>query len=125
MGTIVGDDGGSQSHRCRSGCAVDHRQGMRIDQLLLDRPRGGRQWMLAPTDLNGQNPREDLRPDIVSNSWSGAAGDTFYRQIVQNWVAAGIFPVFATATPGRRAARWRRPVTTQRVTVSVPTMRRT
>ncbi len=54
------------------------------------------QWMLAPTDLNGQNPRPDLRPQIVNNSWSSATGnDSWYSGYVAAWRAAGIFPVFA------------------------------
>ncbi len=27
------------------------------------------QWFIAPTDLNGQNPRPDLAPDVINNSW--------------------------------------------------------
>ena len=27
------------------------------------------QWFLAPTDLNNENPRSDLAPDIINNSW--------------------------------------------------------
>ncbi|GII94980.1 carboxypeptidase regulatory-like domain-containing protein [Sinosporangium siamense] len=59
------------------------------------------QWMLAPTDLQGRNPRPDLAPDIVSNSWGLPAGhrpgggpgyNRFYKEIVDAWVAAGIFP---------------------------------
>ncbi|EFO80019.1 peptidase S8 and S53 subtilisin kexin sedolisin [Oscillochloris trichoides DG-6] len=54
------------------------------------------QWMLAPTDLNGQNPRPDLRPQIINNSWSSGAGnDSWYSGYVAAWRAAGIFPVFA------------------------------
>jgi hypothetical protein len=59
------------------------------------------QWMLAPTDLNGQNPRPDLRPNIVSNSWGSDSGtDTFYQVVVQAWVNAGIFPAFAIGNSG-------------------------
>ena len=59
------------------------------------------QFMLAPTDLNGQNPQPNLRPDIVNNSWgNGNGGDTFYQAIVQAWVASGIFPSFASGNSG-------------------------
>ncbi len=60
----------------------------------------GGQWLLAPTDLNGRNPRPDLRPNIVNNSWAGPGGDTWYRDVVAAWVAAGIFPVFANGNAG-------------------------
>lgn len=58
------------------------------------------QWILAPTDLNGQNPDPAMRPDIVNNSWGGGPGDTFYLETVQNWRAAGIIPVFSSGNPG-------------------------
>ena len=58
------------------------------------------QWILAPTDLNGENPDPAMRPDIVNNSWGGGSGDAFYLEIVQNWRAAGIIPVFAAGNPG-------------------------
>jgi subtilisin family serine protease/PKD repeat protein len=28
------------------------------------------EWFLAPTGLNGQNPRPDLAPQVINNSWS-------------------------------------------------------
>ncbi|MEU7072747.1 S8 family serine peptidase [Streptomyces narbonensis] len=57
------------------------------------------QWILAPTDSNGRNPRPDLAPDIVNNSWGG--GDTtFYQDIVEAWNAAGIFEAFASGNDG-------------------------
>ena len=55
---------------------------------------------LAPTDLTGQNPRPDLRPHVVNNSWGGGPGDPFYQATVQAWVAAGIFPAFANGNAG-------------------------
>jgi hypothetical protein len=58
------------------------------------------QWMLAPTDLNGENPRPDLRPHIINNSWAGDTDDTFYIAYVTAWRAAGIFPVFVTGNTG-------------------------
>ncbi|MFS0690334.1 S8 family serine peptidase [Sporosarcina sp. 179-K 8C2 HS] len=53
------------------------------------------QWILAPTDANG-NARVDLAPDVVNNSWGGGAGlDEWYRDVVRNWRAAEIFPEFS------------------------------
>lgn len=53
------------------------------------------QWILAPTDANG-NPRVDMAPDIVNNSWGGGPGlDEWYRDVVNNWRAAEIFPEFS------------------------------
>lgn len=53
------------------------------------------QWILAPTDANG-NPRVDMAPDVVNNSWGGGPGlDEWYRDVVINWRAAEIFPEFS------------------------------
>ncbi|MGB9750842.1 MAG: peptidase S8 [Roseiflexus castenholzii] len=53
------------------------------------------QWVLAPTDLHDRNPRPDLRPLIVNNSWAGGGNDPWYAGYTAAWRAAGIFPVFA------------------------------
>ncbi|MPZ51234.1 MAG: S8 family serine peptidase [Acidimicrobiia bacterium] len=58
------------------------------------------QWMLAPTELDGNNPDPDLRPHIVNNSWGGNPGDDWFMQMVDNWIAAGMFPQFASGNPG-------------------------
>ncbi|MGW1295744.1 S8 family serine peptidase [Streptomyces sp. NPDC002533] len=57
------------------------------------------QWILAPTDRDGQNPRPDLAPNIVNNSWGGGA-TTFYQDIVEAWNSAGIFEAFAAGNKG-------------------------
>jgi subtilisin family serine protease len=53
------------------------------------------QWLLAPTDMEGRDPRPDLRPMIVNNSWGGQGGADWYDGYLAAWRAAGIFPVFA------------------------------
>lgn len=58
------------------------------------------EWVLAPTDVNGENPDPGLRPDIVNNSWGGPPGDELFLEMVQNWRAAGIIPVFSSGNPG-------------------------
>jgi subtilisin family serine protease len=65
------------------------------------------QFILAPTNLQNQNPDPARRPHIVNNSWGGGATtDPWYRQTVQAWVAAGIYPQFANGNniPGCTAA---------------------
>lgn len=53
------------------------------------------EWIMAPTDADG-NARVDLAPDVVNNSWGGGPGlDEWYREVVQNWRAADIFPEFS------------------------------
>ncbi|WP_405015846.1 S8 family serine peptidase [Kitasatospora sp. NBC_00070] len=58
------------------------------------------QWVIAPTDLSGNNPRPDLAPDVVNNSWGGTLYDDWYRLTVQAWVDAGIFPAFSNGNSG-------------------------
>ena len=58
------------------------------------------QFILAPTDLAGDNPDPSRRPDVVNNSWGGGPNDPFYRETVQAWRASGIIPVFSSGNPG-------------------------
>ena len=58
------------------------------------------QWVIAPTDLLGNNPLPALHPDIVNNSWGSGPNDPFYQATVAAWRAAGIIPVFASGNPG-------------------------
>lgn len=55
------------------------------------------QFLLAPWDLNGQNPDPARRPHIINNSWGDCSQylDTWYLGMVESWVAAGIYPVFS------------------------------
>ncbi|WP_030929520.1 S8 family serine peptidase [Streptomyces sp. NRRL B-24720] len=95
MGTMVGKNGIGVAPNAKwiaaKGCATSE---CPDDDLLA-----AGQWILAPTDHNGQNPRPDLAPNIVNNSWGG--GDTtFYQDIVEAWNAAGIFEAFAAGNDG-------------------------
>jgi subtilisin family serine protease len=102
MGTMVGDDGDPGTNQigvapharwiAAKGCESDFCS----DEALL----AAGQWILAPTDLNGQNPRPDLAPNIVNNSWGDGPGNPFYQQIVDAWNAAGIFPQFSNGNAG-------------------------
>ncbi len=58
------------------------------------------EWMLAPTDVDGGHPRPDLRPHIVNNSWGGSTTARWYDDLVDAWVASGIFPAFANGNSG-------------------------
>jgi len=60
--------------------------------------------MIAPTDLAGANPRSDLRPNIINNSWGGGGGDSWYQNMVTSWIAAGIFPMFSNGNSGPNCA---------------------
>lgn len=100
MGTMVGDDGaGNQigvAPRARWIAAKGCEAAFCSDLALVS----SGQWVLAPTDLRGENPRPGLRPHVVSSSWDGEPDDPLFRPIVRAWVAAGIFPVFAVGANG-------------------------
>jgi len=100
MGTIAGDDGVENQIGVAPGVKWITAKGCEdfscSDSALLS----SAQWMLAPTDLNGLNPDSSKRPHIVSNSWGGGGGNTWYQEMVQAWVAAGIFPVFSNGNSG-------------------------
>lgn len=100
MGTIVGDDGGDNQIGVAPGAKWIAAKGCEDFGCSFESLLSAGQWILAPTDLNGENPRPDLRPNVVSNSWGGGPGDDFYRDIVNAWVSAGIFPVFANGNSG-------------------------
>ncbi|MET8003445.1 S8 family serine peptidase [Nonomuraea glycinis] len=96
MGTMVGANGigvapGAQWIAAK-GCEANSCS----DASLLS----AGQWILAPTDAAGANPRPDLAPDIVNNSWGGAGFDPWYKETVEAWVAAGIFPAFSNGNEG-------------------------
>ena len=66
---------------------------------LVDALRAG-EWMLAPTDAAGENPRPDLAPDVVNMSWRLHDGGESYGDMLDALVAAGIFPVVAAGNYG-------------------------
>jgi subtilisin family serine protease len=100
MGTMVGDDRGSNQIGVAPRATWIAAKGCESNSCSDFALMASGQWVLAPTDLNGQNPRPDLRPDVVNNSWGGGHGDPFYRSTVQAWVAAGIFPAFSAGNSG-------------------------
>ena len=98
MGTMVGDDGDPGTNQigvaphakwiAAKGCCLD-------TALISSGPVDPR-----PDRSQRQNPRPDLRPDIVNNSWGGGSGDPFFQPEVQAWIAAGIFPAFSNGNSG-------------------------
>jgi subtilisin family serine protease len=100
MGTMVGDDGAGNQIGVAPAARWIAAKGCEArtcsDAALL----AAGQWILAPTDLTGANPRPDLRPDIVNNSWGGGPGDPWYQATVRAWVAAGIMPIFSSGNDG-------------------------
>jgi subtilisin family serine protease len=63
------------------------------------------QFLIAPTDSNGQNPNPALRPHVVNNSWTCPASEgcttrAELETVVDNTEAAGIFVVASAGNSG-------------------------
>ena len=90
----------AESDRRRPGRQVDRRQGVRVELVLGLGSARLRAVDPGSDGPRGQNPRPDLRPHIVNNSWGGGGGDPWYQATVNAWVAAGIFPAFSNGNAG-------------------------
>ena len=105
MGTMVGDDGGNN----RIGMAPDGRWiGCRnMDASGIGSPEtytACYEWFVAPTRVDGSDPRPDLAPDVINNSWGcpsseGCNPDSLLLP-VQNLVAAGIVTAHSAGNSG-------------------------
>jgi len=94
MGIMVGDDGNGTAIGMAPGASWIACQAFEgNDSELLECG----QFLMAPWDLNGQNPDPLKRPHIINNSWGDCLQflDTWYKGMVESWLAAGIYPVFS------------------------------
>ncbi len=109
-GTMAGDDGGSNQIGVAPRANWISAKGCESSSCSTSALLASGQWILAPTDLNGQNPRADLRPHVVNNSWGFFGGNNnFYMATVNAWVASGIFPSIAAGNEGPGCATLRSP----------------
>jgi uncharacterized repeat protein (TIGR01451 family) len=105
MGIMVGDDGGNN----QIGMAPEARW---IGCRNMDAGGNGTpetyttcyEWFVAPTRVDGTDPRPDLAPDVINNSWScplseGCNPDSLLIP-VQNLVAAGIVTSHSAGNSG-------------------------
>lgn len=100
-GTIAGDGGPGNRIGVAPGARWIAAKGCAVTDCPDDVLLKAMQWMLAPTDATGANPRADLRPQVINNSWGSNSGTrAVYRRLVQAWAAAGILPVFASGNSG-------------------------
>ncbi|GHF77394.1 S8 family serine peptidase [Streptomyces filamentosus] len=100
VGTMVGDDGGSNRIGVAPGAQWIAAKGCGTSSCSQADLLASGQWMLAPTDASGANPRPDLAPDVINNSWGADIIDTWYKDLVQAWRDAGIFPAFSNGNNG-------------------------
>jgi serine protease AprX len=74
MGTMVGDDGANEQIGVAPGARWIGCRNMNIGNGRPDTYLRCMQWLLAPTDLAGQNANPALAPHVVNNSWGCPAG---------------------------------------------------
>ncbi|RHY35847.1 hypothetical protein DYB30_001771 [Aphanomyces astaci] len=63
------------------------------------------QWMLCPTDATGKNPKCELAPQVINNSWGSVVSSNVYQAVVDAWRAADIIPVFCNGNDGPKCSR--------------------
>lgn len=99
MGTMIGSDGGENQIGVAPGAKWIAASGCcPSDEALI----ASGEWMLAPTDLAGDNADPTKRPNVVNNSWGtrNPSNEPFMEDISVSWADAGIFGVFANGNSG-------------------------
>jgi serine protease AprX len=105
IGTMLGDDGGSNQVGVAPGAKWIGCRNMNAGDGTPARYNECAQWLLAPTNLAGTNPQPDLAPDVISNSWGcpsseGCTAGNEIQQAIENLVAGGIVFVAAAGNGG-------------------------
>lgn len=102
MGTIAGDDGGSNQIGVAPGAKWIAAKGCASSSCSSAHLLAAAEWVLAPYAIGGTPAQGDSskRPHLVNNSWGGGGGNTWYQPSVQAWRAAGILPVFSAGNSG-------------------------
>ena len=105
MGTMIGDDGGSN----QIGMAPDAKWiGCRNMNQGVGTPATYSecfQWFVAPTTVAGINPDPSKAPDVINNSWGcppseGCTDPMVLKSVVDNTRAAGIVVVVSAGNSG-------------------------
>ncbi len=96
MGTMVGDDGGTNQVGVAPGAKWIACKGCATNSCSSSHLITCAQWILDPLE-NGTGANQ---PDVVNNSWGGGSGSSWYQSYVQNWRAAGVFPAFSIGNSG-------------------------
>lgn len=105
VGTMVGDDGASNKIGVAPGARWIGCRNMSAGVGTPARYNECAQWLLAPTDMAGNDPQPDLAPDVISNSWGcpsseGCTAGTEIKEAIQNLIDGGIVFVAAAGNGG-------------------------
>ena len=104
MGTMVGDDGGANQIGMAPGARWIGCRNMEEGWGTPSTYTECYEWFIAPTRVDGSEPRPDLAPDVINNSWGcppseGCNPDSLLIP-VQNLVAAGIVTAHSAGNSG-------------------------
>jgi uncharacterized repeat protein (TIGR01451 family) len=105
MGTMVGDDGGSNQTGMAPGAKWIGCRNMNNGNGTPASYSECYQWFVAPTDLNNNNPNTAMAPHVINNSWScppseGCTDPNVLLTVVQNLRAAGILTAHSAGNSG-------------------------
>jgi subtilisin family serine protease len=101
LGVMVGDGGPGNEIGVAPGAQWIAAKPCDFDMCKISSILAAMQWMLAPTDLAGQNPDPSKAPHVINNPWGVAPGaGGLFVPLINAWLAAGIFPVFAVGSFG-------------------------
>jgi subtilisin family serine protease len=100
MGTMVGDDGGSNQIGVAPEAQWIAAQGCDSNSCSESDLISSAQFMTCPTKRDGTSPDCSKAPHVINNSWAGGGGDPWYTSLTDAWFAAGIMPVFAIGNSG-------------------------
>lgn len=104
MGTMVGDDGGTNQIGMAPGARWIAAKGCESNFCSDTSLLSSAEWIAAPCPVGTPpgSPSCDptKRPNVVNNSWGGGGGDPWYQASVDAWRAAGIFPAFSAGNSG-------------------------
>jgi serine protease AprX len=105
IGTMVGDDGAGNQIGVAPGAKWIGCRNMIGGAGTPATYTACLQWLVAPTDVSGQNPDPSKAPDISSHSWGcppseGCTASDSLKTAVQNVVNAGIMVIAAAGNDG-------------------------
>lgn len=105
MGTMVGDDGGTNQVGVAPGARWMGCRNMDQGSGTPTTYAECFQFFLAPTDLAGANPDPAKSPHVINNSWGcpgfeGCTDPTVLQTVVENTRAAGIVVVVSAGNSG-------------------------
>ncbi len=105
MGTMVGDDGGSNQIGVAPGAKWIGCRNMDQGNGTPETYSECFQWFIAPTNLQDENPDPTKAPHVINNSWGcppseGCTDPTILQTVVENTRAAGIEVVVSAGNAG-------------------------